>query len=147
MGNRYIVERANITPTAGNDVLTIIAPSNRRVSLVQVAVAGRGSTSAAPGLEVARSTGGTTGSGSVTPNKYDHTDQPAAASTVNTGWTGQPTLETHATPLGWNALGGAMVYNVPKGAVQARNGENISIRAPSGYTFQACSVSAVFEED
>jgi hypothetical protein len=146
MGVRYVVEQRNVTPTAGNDVLTIVSPSSRRIRLVQVSIAGRGSTSAAQGLEAARSTGGTTGGGAVTPNKFDSIDSPAASSTVNTTWAAQPTLETNAIPLGFNALGGAIVYNVPPGALEARNGENISIRAPASYTFQALSVSAVFEE-
>lgn len=147
MGNRYTVEQRNVTPTAGNDVMTIVTASNRRARLVQVTVAGRGTTSAAQGLELANSSGGTTGGGALTPDKAEHIDQPSAASTVNTTWSAQPTLATHAIPLGWNALGGAIVYNVPKGMLEARNGANLSIRAPAGYTFQACSVSVVYEED
>ena len=147
MGNRYVIEQRNVTPTAGNDVMTIVTASNRRARLVQVTVAGRGTTSAAQGLELAVSSGGTTGGGSLTPDKGEHVDQPSAASTVYTTWSAQPTLGTHAIPLGWNALGGAIVYNVPKGMLEARNAANISIRAPSGYTYQACSVSVVFEED
>ncbi len=146
MGVRYLVEQRNVTPTAGNDAITIISPASRRIRLVQVTVAGRGTTSAAQGLEVGRSTAGTTPGGAVTPNKFDSIDSPSAASTTATTWSVQPTLETNMVPLGFNALGGAIVYNVPAGAVEARNGENISIRAPASYTFQALSVSAVFEE-
>lgn len=148
MGNRYIVKQTNVTPTAGNDIMTIVSPANRRVRLCEVSVAGRGSSSAAQQIDVGRSTGGTTGGGALTPNKYDHTDQPAAASVVNTTWSVQPTIDTHTEVLGYNALGGANRWIPPKGvAVEARNGENISIRATSGVTFQGLSISAVFEED
>lgn len=148
MGNRYIVARDNITPTGGNDVLTIVSASGKRTRLISVRVAGRGSTSAAQQLQVGRSTGGTTGGGAITPSKYDHTEQPAATSVVNTTWAAQPTLETNYEAVGWNALGGVHPF-VPAGgkAIEARNGENISIRAPSGPTYQAVSVSCVFEDD
>lgn len=146
MGNRYTVD-IDLTPTGGNDVLTIVSPANRRVRPVQVIATGRGTTSAAQGLDIVRSTGGTTGGGAITPSKADHSEQPAAASTVNTTWSVQPTVEGNAVRIGWNAIGGGFAYNVPKGMLEARNGENLSIRAPSGFTFQACTVSVVYEED
>jgi hypothetical protein len=146
MGNRYVVD-IDLTPTGGNDVVTIVSPANRRVRPVQIAITGNGTTSAAQRLLLARSTGGTTGGGAITPNKADHIEQPTAAATVNTTWSGQPTIESNGVMLGWNALGGAIVYNVPKGAFEARNGENVSIRAVSGPTYQACSVSVIYEED
>ena len=67
---------------------------------------------------------------------------------MNTTWSAQPTLDTHRAPLGWNAIGGALVWNPPGGkALEARNAENISITAESGVTYQAMSVAAVYEED
>ncbi len=149
MGNRYIIERNNITPTAGQDVMTYVTASGRRARLVEVVVTGQGSSSAAQRLDVGRSTGGTTGSGAITPDKFDHTDQPAAAGTLNTTWSGQPTIGTNVHSLGFNALGGCAIWKAPGGkAYEARNGENISIRCPSGApTPQACSVTMVIEED
>lgn len=147
MGNRYVVKLQG-TPTDAQDFITIVSPSGRRVRICEVSVGGAGTTSAAQRLRVCRSSGGTTGGGALTPNKFDHTDQPAAASTVNTTWSGQPTADTHGKVLTWNALGGANNWIPPKGAgIEARNGENISIRADLAATFQACSVSVVFEED
>lgn len=149
MGNRYTVKRENITPTAGQDLLTIVSPSGRRARLVQVAIGGLGTTSAAQQVLIGRSTGGTTGGGAITPDKAEHTDQPAAASTVNTTWSAQPTIGTNTIPLGWNALGGGIVWNAPNGALfEARNAENISVRAlASGVTYQPMSIAAVYEED
>lgn len=147
MGNRYIVELSNVTPTAGNDALTIISAANRRCRIVQVTVAGRGTTSAAQGLELSRGTAGTTPGGAITPSKAEHTDQPSASFTTATTWAAQPTPDTNKISLGHNALGGAIVYNAPKGLLEARNGEVLCIRAPSGYTFQAMNASVVVEED
>jgi hypothetical protein len=148
MGNRYTISRDNVTPVGGQDLLTIISPANRRVRLVQFDVAGRGSTSAAQQLNISRSTGGTTPGGALTPNKADHTDLPTATFTTATTWAAQPTVDNNFVPIGWNALGGANRWIPPKGSIyEARNGENISIRAPSGPTFQACSIAAIIEED
>lgn len=145
---RYLVSRDNITPTGGNDVLTCISGANRRIRILEVSVAGRGTTSAAQQINVGRSTGGTTPGGAITPSKADYTDQPAANFTTATTWSAQPTLETNFEVVGWNALGGANRWQPPGGKlIEARNGENISIRAPSGPTYQATSISVLIEED
>jgi hypothetical protein len=116
--------------------------------VAEISVSGRGTTSAAQQLQVGRSTGGTTAGGAITPSKADHTDQPAANFTTATTWSAQPTLETNYEVVGWNALGGANRWIPPKGYImEARNGENISVRAPSGPTYQAMSFSVVIEED
>lgn len=148
MGSRYIVKRLNVTPTAGQDLLTVVSPANRRVELVEVSVNGRGSSSAAQQLEAGTSTGGTTGGGAITPTKVDP-DSAAAASTVNTTWAAQPTMDTNLLSLGWNALGGAYRWVKPAGGdgPSARNGANLSVRCPTGAsTPQACDVHCIFEE-
>ncbi len=147
MGNRYYAD-IDLTPTGGNDVMTLIPASNRRARLVQVVISGNGTTSAAQRLLIARSNTGATSGGAITPNKADHADQPSAAATVPTTWGTQPTLDGNGITLGWNALGGAIVYNVPKGMFEARStADYISLRAPSGTPYQARSISMVFEED
>jgi hypothetical protein len=148
MGNRYTVARDNVTPTGGQDLLTCISGAGRRIRLVEVSVAGRGTSSAAQQIQVARSSGGTTPGGAITPSKADHTDQPAANFTTSTTWAAQPTLETNYEVVGWNALGGANRWIPPGGKIfEARNGEEISVRAPSGPTYQAMSFSVVIDED
>jgi hypothetical protein len=151
MGQRYVISRDNITPVAGQDILTIITAANRRARLVSIEVTGQGASSAAQRLQAARSTTGTTPGGAIVPSKHEHSEQPAAVSTTATTWAAQPTPETNAIALGWNALGGANRWTAqpgrPQGVMEARNGECISIRAPSGPTYQACSISVVIEED
>lgn len=151
MGQRYVVTRDNFTPTATQDALTLISGSGRRIRLIDVNVTGQGASSAAQRLLVGRSTGGTTPGGAITPSKAEHTEQPAANFTTATTWSGQPTLETNTHVLGFQALGGInrlpQQAGRPNGIIEARNGENISIRAPSGPTYQACSLSVTVEED
>ncbi len=154
MGNRYVIKQNSVTPTAGNDIMTIVSGTTRRVRLVEVSINGRGTSSAAQQVEFGRSTGGTTPGGALTPSKYDHQDQPVAVSVVNTTWgAAQPTLDTHTETAGWNALGGAYRWTPPvKGGtgaagIEVRNGDQISLRATTGVTFQPLSASMVFEED
>jgi len=145
---RFVVKRLNVTPTAGQDLLTIVSASNRRIELIEVSVGGRGSTSAAQQIEAGTSTGGTTGGGAITPTKTDP-DSAAAASTVNTTWSVQPTLDTNPLSLNFNALGGAYRWVKPAGAPgpQARNTGNLSIRCPTGATTpQAMDVHVVYDE-
>jgi hypothetical protein len=151
MGQRYTVSRDNITPTGGQDVITIISAASRRVRLVSIDVTGRGTSSASQQVQIAMNPTGTTPGGAIVPSKAEHTEQPAAASTTATTWSVQPALATNYVALGWNALGGVNRWTTPPGRPQgmfeARNGDVISIRAPSGPTFQAMSFSVVVEED
>lgn len=151
MGQRYTILRDAVTPVGGQDLLTIISAANRRVRLIDVQIGGGGSSSAAQRVLCGRSTAGTTPGGAITPNKAEHTEQPAAVSTTSTTWAVQPTLETNAIPLTFNALGGPNKWQTqpgrPNGIIEARNGENISIRAPSGPTYQQVSMSVTIEED
>jgi hypothetical protein len=148
MGNRYLVSRYNITPVAGQDVLTCISGSGRRIRLVSVTLGGVGSSRATQELQVGRSTGGTTPGGAITPDKADHTDEPAANFTTSTTWSAQPTLMTNPHIMTWNALGGQSGFTPPGKVLEARNGENISFRYPSsGVSAQNMSISALVEED
>ena len=52
---RYIVERLNVTPVSGQDILTAISAASRRLRLVDLSVTGAGTTSAAQALQVGRS--------------------------------------------------------------------------------------------
>ena len=148
MGNRYLIARDNVTPTGGNDVLTIITPAARRARVLEVSVSGRGTTSAAQQLQIGRSVAGTTPGAAIVPSKAEHVEQPTAVLTTATTWAAQPALETNYEVVGWNALGGANRWVPPKGfALEARNAECISIRAPTGPTYQAMSISVMIEED
>lgn len=151
MGQRYTVSRNAITPTAGNDALTLISAANRRIRIVSLNVKGGGTSSAQQELQISQNPTGTTPGGAIVPSKAEHSDQPAATFTTATTWAAQPTQATNFEVVGFNALGGANRWTTPPGKPQgmfeARNGEVISIRAPTGPTYQACSFSVVVEED
>ena len=151
MGQRYVVSRENITPTATQDILTLISAASRRIRLISVNIRGAGTSSAQQGLQIAMNPTGTTPGGAIVPSKAEHTDQPAATFTTSTTWAVQPALATNFDVLGWNALGGVNRWTTPpgrpNGSFEARNGDVISIRAPSGPTYQASSISCVGEED
>lgn len=151
MGQRYTVSRNNVTPTAGQDILTIISAASRRVRIVSLNVVGAGTSSATQALNISMNPAGTTPGGAIVPSKAEHSEQPAATSTTATSWSVQPTQATNYEVVGWNALGGANRWVTapgrPQGSFEARNGDVISIRAPSGPTYQAINISVVIEED
>jgi len=147
VGNRYTVEFSG-TPVSPNDFVTCISGTNRRIRILRVDVSGAGSSSAAQGLKLARSTLGTTPGGAITPSKSEHSDQPVANFTTATTWVAQPTIEANGYMIGYNALGpGQWQANAKTPTLEARNGENISLRALAGFTYQACKISLLIEED
>lgn len=147
MGNKYTVEFSG-TPASPNDFVTCISGSARRIRVLRVDVSGAGATSASQGLKLARSTGGATPSAAIVPSKAEHVEQPVSNFTTATAWVTQPTIEANGYKIGFNALGpGLWQANQKTPALEARNGENISLRAVAGFTYQACQVSILIEED
>lgn len=147
MGNKYTVEFSG-TPVAGSDFLTCISGTGRRIRALRTDVSGAGASSASQGLKLARSTGGATPSAAIVPSKAEHVEQPASNFTTATAWVTQPTIETNGYMIGFNALGpGQWQANQKTPPLEARNGENISLRALAGFTYQACKVSILIEED
>jgi hypothetical protein len=151
MGNRYIVSLDNFTPVAGNDIFTAVSAASRRLRLLQCVMTGLGAASAAQRIRIMRaSVAGVTPGALIVPDKFEHTDQPAAAFTVPTTWVTQPVVATNTLPVGWNSLGGALIWNAPQGGnkMECRNGENLSFRAVAGVlALQNISFAAIIEED
>lgn len=153
MGNRFVIKRVNFTPpNTTDDSVTIRSATSRRCRIVAVYANGQGASSAPQGITVSRVTSvGVTPGGVITPDKADHNDQPAAVMTTATTWATQPVINTGGgVTLSWNALGGKDQWTatqMTKGMLEARNGEELSIRPTAGPTPQAMSVSIVVEED
>lgn len=153
MGNRYWVKRVNFTPAnTTDDLVTIKAAASRRARILAVYVNGGGSSSAAQGITVSRvTTVGVTPGGTITPDKADHNDQPAAVFTAPTTWATQPVINTGgALTLSFNALGGKDQWTatqLTRGVLEARNSEELSVRPTAGPTPQAMSLSVLVEED
>ena len=132
----YMIRRSALAITAGNDVMTLITASNRKMRLWEVSASGLGTTSAANEFFFGPSTAGTTGGGALTPTPVDP-DSVAAGMTVNTTWSAQPTLGAHGLAFGVNANGGTYRWVARSGEeIVARNGHasapQLSYRVVSG---------------
>jgi len=125
----YIYSRSNVTPVVGNDLLTLISAANRRFCIHEVYLAGLGIQSQANDFSGARSTGGTTPSASLTPEK-ESTDTAAPAMTNATAWAVQPALAA-GTPLKFapNSNGGQIRWVAKtRTEMEFRNLEQFSLR-------------------
>lgn len=128
----YTISRKGVTPTVGNDLMTIIAPANKMIRIKRIRASGEATASTVMRTIVQRSAGGATGGGALTPEKTNTSD-PAASTTVNTTWGTQPTLS--GAPLyneGWNAFGGGFDLTLDGRELYLVNAEQVSIRADAG---------------
>lgn len=128
----YTVTRKNVTPTVGNDLMTIIAPANKIIRLKRIRASGEATASTVMRTIIQRSTGGVTGGGALTPEKANTSD-PAASTVVDTTWATQPTLSgaPHYNE-GWNAFGGGFDLTLDGREIYLVNSEQLSIRADTG---------------
>lgn len=132
MGARYNVSRTSTALSTSNDFMTIVAPSTRALKIWRIAAKGMGTASAANEVAVARSTGGTTPGGGITPTPKA-SGSSAAASTVSTTWSAQPTLGAVIERLAVNANGGVDVFNAaPGNEIDVPPSGQISIRSIAG---------------
>lgn len=140
----YAVNISNTALNTSNDIMTFIAPANRRVRIHEISIGGMGTASAANELRVARSTGGTTGGGALTSEPVDP-DSVAAGSTVNSTWSAQPTIGNVILRLPVNANGGIYRWVAKPGEeIVIRNSGQLSLRSAVGTS--NVSVHVVFEE-
>lgn len=140
----YAVNVSNAALNTSNDLMTFIAPANRRVRIHEISVGGMGTASAANELRVARSTGGTTGGGALTSEPVDP-DSVAAGSTVNTTWSAQPTIGNVILRIPVNANGGIYRWVAKPGEeIVIRNSGQLSLRSAVGTS--NVSAHVVFEE-
>lgn len=144
MGARYSVSKTSTALSTTNDLITIIAPSTRALKIWEVRIYGQGTASAANEVAVARSSGGTTGGGAITPTPLA-TLSPAAGATVNTTWSAQPTLGVVIRRIGVNANGAyAPLVFMPGSEIDVPPSGQISIRSISGTS--NVTVEVIFEE-
>lgn len=144
MGARYSVNRAASALSTTNDTMTIIAPSTRALKIWEVRIYGQGTTSVANEVAIARSTGGTTGGGAITPTPLA-TLFAASGTTVNTTWGAQPTLGVVIRRVGVNSNGAyAPLVFMPGTEIDVPPSGQISIRSITGTG--SVTVDVVFEE-
>jgi hypothetical protein len=132
MGARYSINRTSAALSTTNDSMTIICPSTRALKIWEVRIYGQGTTSVANEVLVARSTGGTTGGGAITPVPLA-TLSAASGMTVNTTWSGQPTLGVVLRRVGVNANGAySPLVFMPGNEIDVPPSGQISIRSAVG---------------
>lgn len=138
-----VVRSAALSTTA--DHMTFIAGSAAQIRILEIIFGGEATASAVNRIAVQRSTGGTTGGGAITPEKFN-TRSPAATTVVDTTWAAQPTLSGNPALLkAINAFGGFVRWVAAPGEeIYLLNSEQLSIRSQSGTS--TFSVTVVFEE-
>lgn len=131
IGYRVTVVSTALSTT--NDSITIIAAATRPLLIASVKIGGMGTASAANEIKLARSTAGTTGGGALTPAPLNPSHA-AAACTVYTTWSAQPTLGVVLSRLNVNANGGIDMFRALNGAecIYIPGSGQFSIRSDSG---------------
>lgn len=126
----YTARRENVALSTSNDHMTFVAASTRALIIDAITLGGMGTASAANSVQVCRSTGGTTGGGGITPAP-NNPASPAAACSVFTTWSAQPTLGAVLDNIPVNANGAVVrlpyTIGVPgSGQISIRSGVGTS---------------------
>lgn len=144
MGARYSASRTTSALSTTNDTMTIICPSTRSLKIWEIRIHGAGTTSTYNEVRIARSTGGTTGGGAITPTPLA-TLSPASGVTVNTTWAAQPTIGVDIKRMAVNGNGAINAWTaIPGTEIDVPPSGQISIRSASGTA--NVSIDVVFEE-
>ena len=143
----YSVVRSNLTPVAGSDYFTFIQAAARASRVLELIIGSEGTASAIARAVWSKSTGGVTGGGAQTPEKF-HGQSPAASAhtSIFTTWTTQPTLSgAPLLALGWNALGGFIDWKAAPGSeIYLLGAEQHSWRNSAGAA--VLDLTAIYEE-
>lgn len=144
MGSHYSLSRTTAALSTTNDSLTIIAPATRALKIKEILIQGAGTTSTYNEVAIARSTGGTTPGGAITPTPLS-TLSAAATTTSATTWAAQPTLGVVIRRMAVNGNGAINRLVFPPGQeIDVPPSGQISIRSISGTGNVALDV--IFEE-
>lgn len=141
----YSVVRTATALSTTADTYTMIAAAAAQFRLLEIIWGGEATASAVNRIAHQRSTGGTTGGGALTPEKFN-TRSPAASTVVNTTWGAVPTLSGNPWwTLALNAFGGYVDWKAAPGAeVYCVNSEQMSMRSLAGTSLFSSTI--VFEE-
>ena len=128
----YTVNRASVALNTSQDTLTIVAAAAKPLRVMVVDIKGMGTASASNQILLARSSGGSTPGGAVTP-RGTTSDTPSAGFAVYTSWSVQPTLGNELWRFGVNANGGQDKFTALPGAeISVPGGGQVSLRSVSG---------------
>lgn len=91
MSGIYTVTRAATALSTTNDLATLVAAAAKPLRVHLIDITGAGAAAALNTVLISRSTGGTSGTGGITPTPTDPS-MPAASFAAYTGWSAQPTI-------------------------------------------------------
>jgi hypothetical protein len=143
----YSVVRSGITPVAGSDYFTFVGAASRKARYLELIIGSEGTASAAARAVFQRSSGGTTGGGAQTPEKFDQLSPASGVySNIFTTWSAQPTLSGNPQVVfAWNAFGGSQDWKAAPGEeITHTTTEQESFRNSAGTA--VLSTTAIFEE-
>ncbi len=127
----FSVTRTSSTLSTTADTVTIVASATKPLRVLYVEASGMGTASAANEIVIARSSGGTTPGGAITPAPLAGSG--AAGFSVYTTYAAAPSLGNILHRLTVNANGGKDRYNPAPGLdIEVPAGGQISIRSASG---------------
>lgn len=127
----YSVSRARSALSTSNDLLTITASATKPLRVLMGKIAGADTASASNTVLLARSSGGTTAGGSITPVPIQGSS--SASFTVATTWSAQPTLGNVLHRFAPNSNGGIDPFTALPGAeFSVPVGGQISLRSEQG---------------
>ena len=134
---KFTINRQNVAVTNGNDILTIVAGTGKRIKLLRCSVTANGTASGTQNIvQVARAgTAGAAGGGAITAQPI-FAGAAAAISVVNTTWTTQPVVNANAG-FAFNLSSNGAIRTeqwVVEDAIELAPTENLSIRSISGVT-------------
>ena len=136
----YTVSRTSSALSTTADSLTLVASSTKPLRVYVVSGVGMGTASAANEVAVARSSGGATPGGSITPAPIN-SGSGAASFAAYSSWSTYPTLGAVLWRLGINANGGIDKFNaIPGAEFQVPASGQLSIRSISGTSNVALSL-------
>lgn len=136
----YQVTRTSSALSTTNDSLTIVAASGKPLRVLITDIKGLGTSSAANEVALARSSGGATPGGAITPFGAS-SDAASAGFAAYTTWTTQPTLGNILWRFSVNANGGQDKFvALPGGEITVPSGGQLSIRSITGTSTVAISM-------
>ncbi len=127
----FTVTRTSSALSTTADTITIVASATKPLRVLYAEASGMGNASAANEIVIARSTGGTTPGGAITPAPLAGSG--AASFTVYTSYSAAPSLGVVLHRLTVNANGGRDRFNPSPGLdIEVPAGGQISIRSAAG---------------
>ena len=132
MSGIYTVNRAATALSTTNDLATLVAAAAKPLRVHLIDITGAGAAAALNTVLISRSTGGTSGTGGITPTPTDPS-MPAASFAAYTGWSVQPTLGATLWRAFVQALNGKDRFVASPGLeILVPAGGQMSIRSASG---------------